>query len=211
MSLGDHSGEIAAVVGVHLLFWSVVGARLAAERLQWVTRLAHDASADAIARPARSGRALSSMLFVAVTMCVFYVLLGMLLVRPRYVGPRLLPVSTWMQSGGLVLAIVGIALMGWSYSVLRSFRLLPVVDRGHQLCVSGPYRCVRHPVYLGVHIFYLGCFLLLPFPAFLVQAVMNVLAYDTRARIEEDVMERAFGGAYVRYARRTRRLLPGIY
>ena len=131
--------------------------------------------------------------------------------QSRCRGPALLPPSLPLQILGFVVLTFGIVLMGWSYSVLRSFRFLAEIGPGHQLCTWGPYSKLRHPVYVGINLFYLGAFLVTPQLWFLVQVVANVLAYDYRARLEERALLKAFGAEYQRYMARASRLIPGFY
>jgi protein-S-isoprenylcysteine O-methyltransferase Ste14 len=202
------SNEELAVVALHSLFWSVIGVRLLASGRR---RSPPDVPHSTTVRSISSRWARAAMLFVTITMAAFYLFFALVLFRLAYVGPRLLPSSAFLQIAGGGLACVGIALMAWSYTVLHSFRLLASIGPDHQLCTSGPFSLVRHPVYLGIDLFYVGCFLLVPYAGFFLQALFNGLAYDFRARVEEGVMGRAFGQNYETYARRTYRLVPRIY
>ena len=151
------------------------------------------------------------MLFVTLTMTAFYPLFVLAVLCATCMGSPLLPPAAGSRIAGIALASAGIVLMAWSYAVLHSFRLLAQLDCDHQMCTHGPYRFIRHPVYLGINLFYMGCFLLLPYPGFLLQAAANAVAYDLRARIEEEVMLRAFGDSYRRYLTQTYRLVPCLY
>jgi protein-S-isoprenylcysteine O-methyltransferase Ste14 len=195
--------ERLAVMGLHVLFWSVVGVRLAASAR---SSIGNTADRSIASRWSRVG-----LLLAGLSMGAFYPLFAIVWVCPSFAGPRLFPPSVARQLAGGGFAAAGIGLMAWSYSALRSFRLLAEIDSSHELCTHGPYAKLRHPVYLGIHLFYGGCFLLLPYAGFLLQAMANAWAYDFRARVEEDVMKRAFGETYRKYASRTDRLIPWIY
>ena len=193
------------MICAHVLFWGVIAARLVQRNT--ATELQSVVATNSV--PSRWNFA--ALILVGITMGSFYPLLLVLVVEPRFVGPRLLPDLFVLRMAGLITVLVGIALIAWSYSVLKSFNLRPGIDRGHQLCMSGPYARIRHPVYLGIDFFFLGCFLLLPFPGFLLQTAVNFIAYDFRARVEEEVMKQAFGEVYLEYRQRTFRLIPLIY
>ena len=109
---------------------------------------------------------------------------------------------------------VGLQVMGTSWQFTskfflgRSFGLLPA-QRG--LVINGPYRVVRHPIYLGYLIGHVG-FLLANFSwrNFAVLAVLYV-AQVHRIRREEAVLA-ANSSDYRNYQQRVRwRLLPFIY
>jgi protein-S-isoprenylcysteine O-methyltransferase Ste14 len=84
------------------------------------------------------------------------------------------------------------------------------VDHPKALVVTGLYRYVRNPMYLGVLLFLLGEALFLQYRAFLVYALawlafvhLNVLVY------EEPNLRRRFGASYGRYTAAVRRWIPG--
>lgn len=205
MKLSIPLGAWLAMAG-HFLLWGVIGVRLAVGASQ---------KAGPQCPPVNTSRsprgAWTPTLLTGITMFAFYPLLVLSLAEPASIGPELLPRTLLLQAAGSACLLAGLALVGWSYATLHSFRLLPQIDPGHQLCTHGPYAKVRHPVYLGINIFYIGCFLLLPDTGILLQTIANLVAFDLRARVEEDVLIQAFGEAYKRYEGRTHRLIPGIY
>ena len=116
---------------------------------------------------------------------------------------RLIP-----ESAGVLLQVLGTCWQFTSKFFLgRSFGLLPA-QRG--LVMAGPYRVVRHPIYLGYLIGHVG-FLLANFSwwNFGVLALLYV-AQVYRIRREEAVL--AASDDYRAYQKRVRwRLLPGVF
>jgi protein-S-isoprenylcysteine O-methyltransferase Ste14 len=105
--------------------------------------------------------------------------------------------------GGLLFSITSVGFLG------RCFGVLPDA-RG--LVTRGPYRLVRHPLYLGEIVAILGMTVASSNPA-LAAAALVVLATTqaVRARYEEATLGAAFPG-YAEYAARTRfRIFPGLY
>ena len=85
------------------------------------------------------------------------------------------------------------------------------VDRGHTVCNTGPYRYVRHPMYVGVILiifclpFSLGSFYAL-IPAFII-----VVLFILRTSLEDKTLQQELPG-YKEYAQKVRyRLLPGVW
>ncbi len=113
-----------------------------------------------------------------------------------------------LVAGGLALACLGIGVSLWSLFHLRnSFSILAEARR---VVTSGPYRFIRHPLYLGEALTMLGlCLTLGTVTALLFWAAINGLQLF-RARIEEQKLEREFPD-YRLYRERTWFILPGLY
>jgi protein-S-isoprenylcysteine O-methyltransferase Ste14 len=111
-----------------------------------------------------------------------------------------------LASSGVV--IVGTIWTIWSLATLgRCFGLFPEV-RG--LVMRGPYRLVRHPVYLGEVVSAVGLLLAKPHPLIvLVFGVFVGLQY-WRTVYEERALSAAYPEQYPAYARNVARLLPGV-
>jgi protein-S-isoprenylcysteine O-methyltransferase Ste14 len=114
-------------------------------------------------------------------------------------------------TAGAFLMLAAVALAAWALAVFRSWRLAARIDRGHELCTTGPFRRVRHPIYLAMDLLALGSWLWAPTATVALGVVLVALAGDLRARTEERLLHQAFGPAYDSYLRHARRFLPGIY
>jgi protein-S-isoprenylcysteine O-methyltransferase Ste14 len=122
-----------------------------------------------------------------------------------------LPIADATSSAAL-LASSGVVIVGtlwtiWSLAALgRCFGLLPEV-RG--LVTSGPYRLVRHPVYLGEIISAVGLLLAKPSVAIVLIFLAFVGLQFWRTSFEEQALTSAFPDAYPAYAGHVARLVPG--
>ena len=84
-------------------------------------------------------------------------------------------------------------------------------DRGHTVCTTGPYRYVRHPMYVGVILFVL-CFPLSlgSFYSF-IPASLIVVLFILRTSLEDKTLQEELPG-YKEYAQTVRyRLMPGVW
>jgi protein-S-isoprenylcysteine O-methyltransferase Ste14 len=84
-------------------------------------------------------------------------------------------------------------------------------DRGHTVCTTGPYKYVRHPMYVGVILIML-CF---PFSLgslyTLIPALIIVILFIIRTALEDKTLQEELSG-YKEYAQKVRyRLIPGIW
>jgi protein-S-isoprenylcysteine O-methyltransferase Ste14 len=106
------------------------------------------------------------------------------------------------------LLITGFALAAYSLAYLRfNFSILP---EARTLVTDGPYRLVRHPIYLGEIIAGLGAVIVL-FSWFSAAVVVSfILAQLYRTHLEEEVLAEAIPG-YDAYRLQTpHRLIPGV-
>lgn len=109
-------------------------------------------------------------------------------------------------SAGLILA--GTLLAAWAALALgRSFSLLP---QARTLVTHGPYRYVRHPMYLGGLLITLGEVWLHWSLLVVVLNVIFVAAQLVRMRYEEQLLARTFP-EHEHYRARTSALVPGLY
>ncbi len=115
--------------------------------------------------------------------------------------PLLLGVTTSVAVLGLGVSICCTAKLG------RAFSILP---QARGFVSDGPYRFVRHPLYLGEQVTTFGiCFQFLQ-PWSLLIAFASLALQIVRMACEERVLAAAFP-EYRVYASRTARLIPGIY
>jgi protein-S-isoprenylcysteine O-methyltransferase Ste14 len=127
-------------------------------------------------------------------------------------GPTLPRTTAW-QVVGVVLFLAGVALVVWARWSLRSaYTPHLAVHSAQPLVDSGPYRFVRHPAYgglllvaLGVAIGYSSAIGLAAVPVLLVPGLAH------RIQVEERLLAALYGEVYAAYARRTRRILPGLW
>lgn len=194
------------VFGVHLLFWFAVAARIWMVPNHRATEEDDHPGTDKRVDSPRSGFV---FFLVAVTMTAFYPLLVLWWFDPSWTGPTWADAPAWLAPVGLLICVAATGLVVWGYVVLPSFRVAARIDEQHRLMTSGPYAIVRHPVYVGIILLYLGSMLALPSIGFLLQAVLNAIAYRARAKAEEEVLVQAFD-EYEAYMARTGGLVPKL-
>jgi protein-S-isoprenylcysteine O-methyltransferase Ste14 len=199
----------ATVLVVNVVYIAFLVARVLASRRSGG---APPADTGPVATRRVAGRQATLVLvLMSLTSAAYYLALLLWFFDPALVGPALGSSSVTTYAAGVALSTAGLGLMGWAYLVFRSWRWRAEIDPGHRLMDDGPFKMVRHPIYLSFALFYVGSVFLLPYWIFLLHAVASFIAYDYRARAEEGVLLEAFGEAYRAYRDRTRRFVPGLY
>jgi protein-S-isoprenylcysteine O-methyltransferase Ste14 len=112
---------------------------------------------------------------------------------------------------GALLIAVGAVLSCWTLLYFRSWRFRAEIGVGHELATGGPFRILRHPIYLSLTLLALGTAFWHPTPFIWVSFVIVALLSDLRARAEENLLLRVYGEAYTKYCERTRRFIPAVY
>lgn len=123
-------------------------------------------------------------------------------------GPRLFDLGTAGVDARLVLSIISMSLAIITLCILgRSFGLTPEARR---LVSAGPYRLVRHPLYMCEAVSIVGLALVSGDVAVVAAATVVLGAQVGRARLEERVLTAAFP-EYPEVMHGVPHFLPGIY
>lgn len=113
----------------------------------------------------------------------------------------------WVDDAGFGLSLCGYALGTWAVASLgTAFSVLPEVRR---LVARGPYRFVRHPIYLAYFLVAAGALVVRPSPALMTVAVVWAWLMWLRLRMEERKLA-AFLSGYAEYAAGTGALFPRL-
>jgi protein-S-isoprenylcysteine O-methyltransferase Ste14 len=84
-------------------------------------------------------------------------------------------------------------------------------ERGHKVCTTGPYRYIRHPMYMGVIIFVLCFPLALGSLMALILSVLIIVVFLIRTSLEDKTLHKELEG-YKEYAEKVRyKLIPGVW
>jgi protein-S-isoprenylcysteine O-methyltransferase Ste14 len=126
---------------------------------------------------------------------------------------RLSQVPTWLQLLGAVAVALcfTVAFVTFRANTYAAAAVRVQSERGHRVVTDGPYAVVRHPMYAGAILYFLGTPLLLGSWYGLAIAPVFIVLLAGRAVMEEGVLTRALEG-YPAYAARVRyRLIPYIW
>jgi protein-S-isoprenylcysteine O-methyltransferase Ste14 len=156
------------------------------------------------ARPRRGDRAP-----VAANLAAFGLFFPSLLV---FSGSPAGSTALLLASSGSLLAVAGAALVLRSRAELGpAWSFVPKSDHGTGLVTTGPYRFVRHPIYLGLALLAMGeALAFMSWPAVVIVLSGIVPTFAWRARAEEKLLSRTFGEGYAVYRQRTKMIIPHL-
>jgi protein-S-isoprenylcysteine O-methyltransferase Ste14 len=122
---------------------------------------------------------------------------------------RILPFSFVTYWIGIAVLVAGLAFTvaarrhlggNWSGTV--------TVKHGHELIRTGPYALVRHPIYTGMLVGFIGSAISLGEVRGVVAVGLVIVAFLIKIRLEERWMTESFGDAYGRYRAEVKALIP---
>jgi protein-S-isoprenylcysteine O-methyltransferase Ste14 len=140
---------------------------------------------------------------------------ALLLAAPRWVPRgltrRFLPEGAFFPVLGTVLLAAGLGFSVWARRHLgRNWSTHVVVKEDHTLIRTGPYRYVRHPIYTGILLAFLGMVATIGEWRGVVAFACVLVSFSVKSRQEEARMRETFP-EYAQYQRETKALVPGVY
>ena len=130
---------------------------------------------------------------------------------PRVLTMRFLPAGGPLVLLGPILVAAGLGFAVWARRHLgRNWSVNVVVKEDHALIRTGPYRYVRHPIYTGMLLAFLGTALSIGEWRGLLAVPLVAISFVLKSRMEERRMRETFP-EYVEYQRETAALVPFVY
>jgi protein-S-isoprenylcysteine O-methyltransferase Ste14 len=122
-------------------------------------------------------------------------------------------IALLLAATGAIIALGGGGVILWSRANLgEAWSFIPSAAEQSGLVITGPYRLVRHPIYLGLSMVAVGQAIAFSSgPAFVVVLVAVIPSLLWRARVEEDLLTTVFGDRYLRYKTRTSMIIPYVF
>jgi protein-S-isoprenylcysteine O-methyltransferase Ste14 len=119
----------------------------------------------------------------------------------------------WVVYPSLAVLALGSALVAWTLAVNPHAESTVRIqtDRGHTVISTGPYRIVRHPMYVGIILGYVAGPLVLGSIWALAMSGLLIALFVARTALEDQTLHGELPG-YKEYAARTRyRLVPRLW
>jgi protein-S-isoprenylcysteine O-methyltransferase Ste14 len=138
-----------------------------------------------------------------------------LLFRPAlpggFLSERFVPNTQTTIFTGVAVVAFGLAFSIWARHTLgRNWSGVVTVKQDHELVRSGAYRFVRHPIYTGLLIAFIGMAIARGEWRGIVAVLIVFAALWRKLKVEERFMIETFGDAYLRYRAEVRALIPFV-
>ncbi len=133
---------------------------------------------------------------------------------PSWIAFLSINLPAWLRLAMACVAAAGLAFAAWGYEALGTnwvHAFEPETFRRKKrdaLVTSGPYHYVRNPIYLGVFTMMIALALLASNWLVLLPEIVILLLVYRSIGDEEKMLTERFGKAYLKYMKRTPRLIP---
>ena len=122
---------------------------------------------------------------------------------------RIIPQNDAITIIGLLLTLGGLIFAVWARIALgANWSGTVTIKSGHNLIRRGPYRWIRHPIYTGILLSFLGTILLQGEVRAFVAFAFVLLALYRKAKREERFLSDEFGENFAEHAKQTGMFLP---
>lgn len=132
---------------------------------------------------------------------------------PNFLSFQITAQNNVLGIAGALMCIVGVGLAIWSrYALGRNWSGVSATEKeGHELIKTGPYKIVRHPIYLGFLLAMIGFALTIGNGAVYLAIVLGFISILLRIRIEEKLMKELFPILYEQYSKQVNKLIPHVW
>ncbi len=157
---------------------------------------------------AARGRSLEPVRSRLIHLAAAVVSVALLLLRPLHM---VLPGGAVVQAAGCAVTASGPLLACWARRHLGKYWSGRVeLKEGHHVIRTGPYAWVRHPIYTGILLGFLGSALVVREVTAPLAVLVMLAAYLRKIRMEEAALEAALGDEYEAYRREVTALVPFV-
>ncbi len=143
---------------------------------------------------------------------LFFALLAFLVMYflgTAWIDAFLFPLPAWLRWTGFALGVIAVGFWSWAQIHLDTqWSAQLQLKKSHHLVTTGPYACVRHPLYSGMIGWAASVSLLTANWIFVAVCALSIAGVVGRVPKEEQMMIEAFGDEYKAYMQRTGRFFP---
>jgi protein-S-isoprenylcysteine O-methyltransferase Ste14 len=175
----------------------------------WLAWAAYWWAASRGAKTTERREPLGSRLLHIIPLMIAVALLWAKHVPGPFLNDRLFTWASWQFWVGAGTTAAGLGFTVWARTTLgRNWSGIVTLKEGHELITSGPYALVRHPIYTGLLVAFLGSAMAHGEWRAALALAIAWAALWRKLKLEERWMLERFGDQYVAYQRRVPALIP---
>lgn len=128
-----------------------------------------------------------------------------------FLGYRIVPQNEAVAVIGLLLALTGLLFAVWARIALgANWSGTVTIKADHSLIRRGPYKWIRHPIYTGILLSFVGTVLLHGEIRAFVGFALILFALYRKAKREERFLSEEFGESFAEHSKHTGMFLPRL-
>lgn len=144
-------------------------------------------------------------------MIIIMLLAGFYVIIHHHLLPILIVHNQVVNLIGLIITAIGLGIAVWARIYLGSNWGVPMsIKENPELITSGPYKYVRHPIYTGILLAFIGSALVQGLFWFVIFIVFAIYFIFAAGREEQQLMQQ-FPTQYPDYKKRTKSMIPLIW
>lgn len=110
---------------------------------------------------------------------------------------------------GLTISVIGAIIACSSrYKLGKNWSLSVQKKENHQLIQDGMYKAIRHPIYTGLLLLFMGNAIIVGDNRAIIAIVIVFVSFWLKLKKEEKLLLKTFGDKYAEYKSRTKALIP---
>lgn len=130
-------------------------------------------------------------------------------VFPPFFCEKIVPPGPALHVAGVALLVAGLAFSVWARRWLgRNWSGIVTLKQDHELIRGGPYRFVRHPIYTGILLGFVGSAIVRDEWRGVLAVAIGYAALWRKLKLEERWMIERFGDAYRKFQAEVPALIP---
>jgi len=124
---------------------------------------------------------------------------------------KLIPQTPSLLWAGILLTALGVGISIWArLSLGANWSGMVTLKQGHELVRKGLYRWIRHPIYTGILLGFIGTAMIKSHARGWLGFAILLLSFYFKARREENFLRQEFGEGFEEHQRRTGMFLPKL-
>jgi len=175
----------------------------------WLSWAVYWVWASRHAKPSERRESIGSRLLHVLPLLLAVGLLWSKRIPVALLNERLFPWAPWEFWIAALITAAGLLFTVWARVYLgRNWSGVVTIKQGHELIDAGPYALVRHPIYTGLLVAFIGSAVARGEWRGLLAVLIAWAALWRKLRLEERWMTERFGEQYVAYCQRVPALVP---